>query len=101
MHTGYWLTALAAIVLLAASSGTAAARTLEADSDFDSNGLKVEGANVDEGDSATITVSVKAKVIPATNAEDDSAANRTVSVTVTAAAAAGLVEPIVPESPGG
>ena len=81
---GYWLTAFAAAVLLAASPGTASAQTLEADSGFDSNGLKVEVANVDEGDSATITVSVKAKVIPALDPANDAATNRTVSVTVTA-----------------
>ncbi len=51
MRTGYWLTALAAAVLLAASPGTAAAQaTLEIDS------LKLATTTVEEGAEATATL---------------------------------------------
>ena len=84
MRKGYWLTALAAAVLLTASPGTVSAQDIEADPSFDSNGLKVEVAKVAEGDTTTITVSVKATVTPETDATNDTAADRTVMVTVTA-----------------
>ena len=50
-------------MLLAASPGTAQAQVqmFDADDTFDMNGLEVDVAKVDEGDGATITVSVKAK----------------------------------------
>ena len=85
---GYWLTAFAAAVLLAASPGTASAQSMEGDATFDMNGVKVEAGTVEEGNVATITVSVKATVTPPADPENnpDDAANRTVTVTVTAAA---------------
>ena len=57
MRKGYWLTALAAIVLLAASPGTAQAQDLTATADYGEGGVKVEvPKTVTEGNnSATIT----------------------------------------------
>ena len=43
MHKGYWLTALAAAVLLVASSGTALAQTVKIDS------VTLDPATMDEG----------------------------------------------------
>ena len=75
MRKGYWLTALAAIVLLAASPGTAQAQ-LTATDDFGEGGVKVEAPeSVTEGNSATITVSASADVA-------GNATNRTVTVVV-------------------
>ena len=80
MRKGYWLTALAAIVLLAASPGTAQAQ-LTATDDFGEGGVKVEvPESVTEGNSATITISASADV-----AVD--ASQRTVTVEVVLAAA--------------
>ena len=82
---GYLLTALAAAVLLAASSGTAYAQeqlediviTLEAP------------RSMPEGGDATVTVRGKATVNPTSEQQDgDSASNRTVTVDVTLAAGA-------------
>ena len=54
---GYWLTAFAAAVLLAASPGTAQAQVTATD-DFGGGGVKVEAPeSVTEGNSATITIS--------------------------------------------
>ena len=50
MRTGYWLTALAALVLLAASPGTAQAQTVRIDS------VTVSPSTVGEGEEATATV---------------------------------------------
>ena len=50
MRKGYWLTALAAALLLAASSGTALAQTVRIDS------VTVSPSTVDEGEEATATV---------------------------------------------
>ena len=82
MRKGYLWTALAAAVLLAASSGTAYAQqladiviTLEAP------------RSVGEGGDATITVRGKATVMP-TPEEGDSAANRAVTVDLTLAGGA-------------
>ena len=83
---GYLFMALAAAVLLAASAGPASAQTLAADDSFSANGLMLEVAKVEEGDSTTITVSIKATVTPADPADSDTAAARTVAVTVTAEA---------------
>ena len=59
---GYWLTAFAAAVLLAASPGTAQAQ-LTATEDFGDGGVKVEvPESVTEGNSATITISASADV---------------------------------------
>ena len=78
MRKGYWLTALAAIVLLAASPGTAQAQ-LTATGDFGEGGVKVEvPESVTEGNSATITISASADVAVGT-----SDADRTVTVQVT------------------
>ena len=78
MRKGYWLTALAAIVLLAASPGTAQAQ-LTATDDFGEGGVKVEvPKTVTEGNSATITISASADV-----AVDTSESDRTVAVEVT------------------
>ena len=80
MRQGYWLTALAAIVLLAASPGTAQAQ-LVADEDHGEGGVKVDIAKtVAEGNSATISVSIKADVTAATILDA-----RTVTVTITKA----------------
>ena len=57
MRKGYWLTALAAIVLLAASSGTASAQIT----------AKVD-KEVAEGDSVRITFTAKATIEPGDNA---------------------------------
>ena len=51
MRKGYWLTALAAIVLLAASPGR---RQAQVDRQVRLNGLKVDVTKVTEGDVATI-----------------------------------------------
>ena len=81
MRKGYWLTALAAIVLLAASPGTAQAQDLTATADYGEGGVKVEvPKTVTEGNSATITVSASAAVSAAAN---DDVARRTVTVMVT------------------
>ena len=78
MRKGYLFTALAAAVLLAASSGTAYAQ-LTATDDFGEGGVKVEvPETVAEGNSATITISASASV-----AVDSSDSDRTVSVEVT------------------
>ena len=78
MRKGYWLTALAAIVLLAASPGTAQAQ-LTATDDFGEGGVKVEvPKTVTEGNSATITISASADV-----AGNSSDSQRTVTVEVT------------------
>ena len=50
MRTGYWLTALAAAVLLAASPGTVSAQTITIDS------VTLSPTTVDEGSEATATV---------------------------------------------
>ena len=77
MRKGYWLTALATAVLLAASPGTAQAQ-LTATDDFGEGGVKVEVAeSVTEGNSATITISASADV-----AVDSSESARTVTVMV-------------------
>ena len=77
MRKGYWLTALAAIVLLAASPGTAQAQ-LTATEKFGEGGVKVEvPKTVTEGNSATITISASADVAAGTEADA-----RTVTVTV-------------------
>ena len=77
MRKGYWLTALAAIVLLAASPGTAQAQ-LTATDDFGEGGVKVEvPESVTEGNSATITISASADV-----AVDSNETERTVTVEV-------------------
>ena len=55
MRKGYWLTALAAIVLLAASAGTASAQV-----------TVTRPAKVVEGEAATITVTGKASIPAAT-----------------------------------
>ena len=82
MRKGYLLTALAAAVLLAASSGTAFAQQLEAIA------ITIEAPrSVPEGGDATITVRGKATVMP-TPQEGDSAADRTVTVDLTLAAGA-------------
>ena len=65
MRKGYWLTALAAIVLLAASAGTAYAQV-----------TVTRPATVVEGDTATITVTGKASI------PGDSAVATAVTVTV-------------------
>ena len=57
MRTGYWLTALAAIVLLAASAGTASAQIT----------AKVD-KEVAEGDSVSITFTAKATIEPGDDA---------------------------------
>ena len=68
MRKGYWLTALAAAVLLAASPGTAQAQ-LTATADFGEGGVKVEvPKTVTEGNSATITISASAAVATGTDA---------------------------------
>ena len=71
MRKGYWLTALAALVLLAASSGTAQAQ-IQPDIEYDKDGFKVEGLGktIDEGDATVIVVSLKA-VVPAGGPETD------------------------------
>ena len=87
MRKGYLLTALAAAVLLAASSGTAWAQQL--------SGVEITleaPRSVGEGGDTTITVRGKAMVIPTTDSNPDVASNRTVTVdlelaTVDAAAA--------------
>ena len=62
MRKGYLLIALAAAVLLAASSGTAYAQ-LTATENFGEGGIKVEAPKtVAEGNSATITISASADV---------------------------------------
>ena len=74
---GYWLTAFAAAVLLAASPGTAQAQ-LTATDDFGEGGVKVEAPeSVTEGNSATITISASADV-----AVDSNLTERTVTVLV-------------------
>ena len=73
MRQGYWLTALAAIVLLAASPGTALAQPLTL--------VEVEldaPSKVVEGNDATITVTVEAMVEPTATGSD-----RAVTVTLT------------------
>ena len=77
---GYCLTALAAAVLLAASSGTARAQQL------DDVEITLEAPrSVGEGGDATITVRGKATVMT-TPQDGDNAANRTVTVDLTLAA---------------
>ena len=78
IRKGYWLTALAAIVLLAASSGTAQAQlTPTTDAGYE-GGVKVTvPKTVAEGSSSTITVSVKADV-----QADSTLDQRTVTVTL-------------------
>ena len=71
MRKGYLLTALAAAVLLAASSGTALAQVTITAPD-----------TVNEGDSATVTVMVEGFIAAATDASNPTAA-ATASVTVT------------------
>ena len=63
MRKGYLLIALAAAVLLAASSGTAYAQKITATDNFGEGGVKVEvPKTVAEGNSATITISASAAV---------------------------------------
>ena len=82
MRKGYLLTALAAAVLLAASSGTAFAQQLE------DVVITLEAPrSVGEGGDATITVRGKATVNP-TPDDGDVASNRTVTVDLTLAAGA-------------
>ena len=76
MRKGYLLTALAAAVLLAASSGTAWAQQLE-----DVTVTLSAPRSVGEGGDAVITVRGEAMVLP-TPAAGDSAAARTVTATV-------------------
>ena len=77
MRKGYLFTALAAAVLLAASSGTAYAQ-VTATPDYGEGGVKVEvPETVAEGNSATITISASASV-PVDASESD----RTVTVRV-------------------
>ena len=81
MRKGYLLTALAAAVLLAASSGTAQAQGTDQNQQFVLSELKIELSGprvVVEGQDATITVRGSAMVAPtvkredvATDAEDD------------------------------
>ena len=66
MRKGYWLTALAAAVLLAASPGTASAQ------------LTVTAPDVAEGERATITVTGKASI---PGAEDSTSTEVTLTVT--------------------
>ena len=78
MRKGYLLTALAAAVLLAASSGTAYAQ-LTATPNYGEGGIKVDvPKTVAEGNSATITISASAAVDV-----DTSPARRTVTVKLT------------------
>ena len=64
MRKGYWLTALAAIVLLVASAGTASAQaTIRADK------------AVAEGDSVTVTVTLKGMIDAAQDADTPTAAS--------------------------
>ena len=80
MRKGYLLTALAAAVLLAASSGTAYAQQLQ---DIE---ITLEAPrSVGEGGDATITVRGKATVLP-TPEDGDSAAARAVTVDLVLAA---------------
>ena len=64
MRKGYLLTALAAAVLLAASSGTAWAQTtVTADEDYGEGGIRVDLQDkIAEGDSADVTVSIRGAV---------------------------------------
>ena len=83
---GYLLTALAAAVLLAASSGTAWAQN-----QLDDVEITLEAPrSVGEGSDATITVRGKATVMPtpSTDQGGDVASNRTVTVDLTLAAGA-------------
>ena len=76
---GCFFTALAAAVLLAASSGTAYAQDITATANFGEGGVKVDVAKtVTEGNSATITISASAAV--STHAADADVSARTVSV---------------------
>ena len=78
MRKGYLLTALAAAVMLAASSGTAYAQKITATENFGEGGVKVEvPKTVAEGNSATITISASAAVDV-----DTLLAQRTVTVTL-------------------
>ena len=74
MRKGYWLTALATAVLLAASSGTAQAQQLE-----DVTVTLSAPRSVGEGADAQITVRGEAMVLPTPEAGDSSTA-RTVTV---------------------
>ena len=89
MRKGYWLTALAAIVLLVASAGTASAQaTIRADK------------AVAEGDSVTVTVTLKGMIDAAQDADTPTAASQAtvtaeiVAGTATATATAGETEDI-------
>ena len=83
MRKGYWLTALAAIVLLAASSGTAYAQL-----------TTTAPKTVEEGDSVTMAVTLKGFIPAGTVRENDQAdpvqANETFDVTVTWSIPAGV-----------
>ncbi len=78
---GYWLTAFATAVLLAASPGTASAQIVP-DTEYDTDGFKVDGLGktIAEGDATVIQVSLRAMV-------EASVSATTVAVTVTIAAA--------------
>jgi hypothetical protein len=87
MRKGYLLTALAAVVLLAASPGTAAAQNM--------TGVTITGPSnntVNEGGTATYTVAVRGYVDAAADAMNPTAAN---TVTVT------LATPVTADSPSG
>ena len=76
---GYLLTALAAAVLLAASSGTAWAQ-VTAVTAYGEDGVRVSApVTVNEGNTATISVSVRGQVAAAASAETE------IEVTITAA----------------
>ena len=73
MRKGYLLTALAAAVLLAASSGTAQAQGMDQNQEFVLSELKIELSGprvVVEGQDATITVRGSAMVAPTVKRED-------------------------------
>ena len=76
MRKGYWLTALVAAVLLAASPGTAQAQIVP-DTEYDTDGFKVDGLGktINEGGATVIQVSLRAMVEAQANAT-------TVAVTV-------------------
>ena len=85
MRKGYLLTALAAAVLLAASSGTALAQQLE-----DVTITLEPPRSMPEGGDATITVRGKANVLMTPENDGDVASNRTVTVDVTLVAGTAL-----------
>ena len=75
---GYWLTALAAAVLLAVSPGTASAQVTP-DTEFDTDGFKVDGLGktIKEGDATVITVTLRGEV-----QAENTATEVTVTVTI-------------------